>query len=90
MPARASAQDAFFASLDERFAPLKVDWQVARDMLANPDVPSHEAFMPDFPRADAANKALGSKLWTTPDLDLKTEIDGLVTELNGIFAAAGG
>jgi multiple sugar transport system substrate-binding protein len=90
MPARASAQDAFFESLDERFAPLEIDWQVARDMLANPDVPSHEAFMPDFPRADAANKALGSKLWTTPGLSLDTEIDGLVTELNGIFAAAGG
>jgi multiple sugar transport system substrate-binding protein len=88
MPARASAQDAFFASLDERFAPLKIDWQVARDLLANPDVPSHEAYMPDFTRADAANKALGSKLWTTPGLNVDTEIDALVTELNGIFSAA--
>jgi multiple sugar transport system substrate-binding protein len=88
MPARASAQDAFFASLSERFAPLEIDWQVAKDMLANPDVPSHEAFMPDFTRADAANKALGSKLWTTPGLDVDAEIDALVTELNGIFAAA--
>ncbi len=88
MPARASAQDAFFASLDKRFAPLKIDWQVARDLLANPDVPSHEAFMPDFTRADAANKALGSKLWTTPGLNVDTEIDALVTELNGIFSAA--
>jgi hypothetical protein len=58
-------------------------------MLAVPDVPSHEAFMPDFARADAANKALGSKLWTTPGLSVDTEIDGLVTELNGIFAAGG-
>jgi len=90
MPARASAQDAFFASLDERFAPLEIDWQVAKDLLAMPDVPSHEAFMPDFPRADAANKALGSKLWTTPGLDVNAEIDALVTELNGIFSSAGG
>ena len=52
-------------SRHRRFAPLKVDWQVARDMLEYPDVPSHEAFMPNFPKADAANKALGSKLWTT-------------------------
>ena len=88
MPARASAQDAFFESLSERFAPLQIDWQVARDMLANPDVPSHESYMPDFTRADAANKALGSKLWTTPGLDVDTEIDALVTELNGIFSAA--
>lgn len=86
MPARASQQDAFFASLDDRFKPLKVDWQVARDMLLVPDVPSHEAFMPNFQRADAANKALGSKLWTTEGLDVNAEIDGLVEELNGIFA----
>jgi multiple sugar transport system substrate-binding protein len=88
MPAIQSQQDAFFASLDERFAPLKVDWQVAKDMLAFPDVPSHESFMPDFSRADAANKALGSKLWTTPGLDVNAEIDNLLTELNEIFAAA--
>jgi multiple sugar transport system substrate-binding protein len=86
MPARASQQDAFFTSLDDRFKPLKVDWQVARDMLLYPDVPSHEAFMPNFQRADAADKALGSKLWTTEGLDVNTEIDGLVEELNGIFA----
>jgi hypothetical protein len=45
--------------------------------------------MPDFSRADAANKALGSKLWTTPGLDVNGEIDSLVTELGGIFSAAG-
>lgn len=88
MPAIASQQDAFFASLDETLAPLKIDWQVARDMLQNPDVPSHESYMPDFQRADAANKALGSKLWTTDGLDVGAEIDALVAELNGIFAAA--
>jgi multiple sugar transport system substrate-binding protein len=86
MPAIPSQQDAFFASLDERFAPLKIDWQVSRDLLEYPDVPSHESYMPNFQRADAANKALGSKLWTTPGLDVDAEIDTLLTELNGIFA----
>jgi multiple sugar transport system substrate-binding protein len=88
MPARESAQDAFFVSLDERFAPLKVDWNVAKEMLQQPDNPSHESYMPNFQRADAANKALGSKLWTTDALDVNAEIDALVTELNGIFAEA--
>jgi multiple sugar transport system substrate-binding protein len=88
MPAIESQQDAFFASLDERFAPLEVDWQVARDLLAYPDLPSHESFMPNFQRADAANKALGSKLWTTEGLDVDAEIDNLLTELEGIFAEA--
>jgi len=86
MPARASQQEAFFTSLSERFAPLVIDWQVAKDMLEFPDVPSHEAYMPNFQKADAANKALGSKLWTTQGLDVNAEIDALVTELNGIFA----
>jgi len=88
MPARASAQDAFFEGLSEGFAPLEIDWQVARDMLEYPDVPSHESYMPNFQRADAANKALGSRLWTTPGLDVNAEIDALVTELTGIFAEA--
>jgi multiple sugar transport system substrate-binding protein len=88
MPAIESQQAAFFEGLDKTFAPLKIDWQVARDMVAYPDVPSHEAYMPNFQKADAANKALGSKLWTTPGLDVNAEIDRLVTELQGIFAAA--
>jgi multiple sugar transport system substrate-binding protein len=88
MPAIASQQDAFFAALDETMAPLTIDWQVARDMLEFPDVPSHESYMPNFQRADAANKALGSKLWTTPGLDVNAEIDALVEELDGIFATA--
>jgi multiple sugar transport system substrate-binding protein len=88
MPAIQSQQDAFFKGLDTTFAPLKIDWQVAKDMLAFPDVPSHEAFMPNFQKADAANKALGSKLWTTDGLDVKAEIDKLVTELQGIFDSA--
>jgi multiple sugar transport system substrate-binding protein len=88
MPPRPSQQAAFFASLDERFAPLEINWDVATQMLEYPDVPSHEAFMPNFQRADAANKALGSKLWTTPGLDLSAEFAALVAELNGIFAEA--
>ncbi|HEV8546314.1 MAG TPA: sugar ABC transporter substrate-binding protein [Candidatus Limnocylindrales bacterium] len=88
MPARASQQDAFFAGLTNTFKPLTIDWQVAKDMLAYPDVPSHEAFMPNFQKADAANKALGSKLWTTGGLDVNAEVDKLVTELQGIFNEA--
>lgn len=88
MPAIASQQEAFFAGLDKTFAPLKIDWSVAKAMLEFPDVPSHEAFMPNFQKADAANKALGSKFWTTGGLDVNAEVDKLVTELQGIFDSA--
>jgi multiple sugar transport system substrate-binding protein len=54
-------------------------------MLQFPDNPSHEAFMPNFPEADSANKDLGSKIWNQVDLDLDAEIDTHVETLQGIF-----
>jgi multiple sugar transport system substrate-binding protein len=89
MPAVESQRDAFFAGLDEQFAPLEIDWNVSSLMLGYPDNPSHEAFMPNFPEADSANKDLGSRLWTTPDLDIGAELDSHVELLQGIFDEAG-
>ena len=88
MPAIESQRAAFFSGLDERFAPLEIDWNVSTLMLGYPDNPSHEAFMPNFQEADSANKDLGSKLWTTPDLDLNAELDAHVQLLQGIFDSA--
>lgn len=88
MPAIESQRADFFAGLDERFAPLDIDWNVSTLMLGYPDNPSHEAYMPNFQEADSANKDLGSKLWTTPDLDLDAEIDAHVETLQGIFDSA--
>jgi len=85
LPAIESQRDAFFASLDETFAPLEIDWNVSTQMLEYPDNPSHEAFMPNFDEADSANKDLGNRIWTTPDLDLQAEIDAHVELLQGIF-----
>jgi multiple sugar transport system substrate-binding protein len=86
MPAVESQRPDFFAGLEERFAPLEIDWNVSSLMLQHPDNPSHEAFMPNFQEADSANKDLGSKIWTTPGLDLDAEIDAHVETLQGIFA----
>ncbi len=88
MPAIESQRADFFASLDERFAPLQIDWNVSSQMLDYPDNPSHEAFMPDFPRADSANKDFGSRLWNTPGLELEAEFDAHVQLLQGIFDQA--
>lgn len=85
LPAVVDQRDAFFATLDETFAPLEIDWNVSTEMLAYPDVPSHEAFMPNFNEANAANGEFGSRLWTTPDIDLKAEIDAHVERIQGIF-----
>ena len=85
LPAIESQRDAFFAALDETFAPLEIDWNVSTQMLEYPDNPSHEAFMPNFDEADSANKDLGNRIWTTPGLDLQAEIDAHVELLQGIF-----
>ena len=89
LPAIGSQRDAFFAARDEQFAPLEIDWTVSTKMLEFPDVPSHEGPMPNFAEADAANKSFGNKLWTTPGLDLSTEIDAHVQTLQSLFEEAG-
>jgi multiple sugar transport system substrate-binding protein len=88
LPAIESQRDAFFAGLDETFAPLEIDWNVSTQMLEYPDNPSHEAFMPNFDEADSANKDLGSRLWNTPGLDLDAELDAHVELLQGLFDEA--
>ena len=85
MPAIESHRDAFFEGLNKQFAPLEIDWNVSTLMLEYPDNPNHEAFMPNFDEADSANKDLGSKLWSTPGLDVQAEIDRHVEVLQGLF-----
>ena len=89
LPAVVDQRDAFFAALDEQFTPLEVAWSVSTLMLGYPDVPSHEAFMPNFVEANAANGEFGSRLWTTPEIDLQAEIDAHVERLQGIFDEPG-
>ena len=88
LPAVTAQQDAFFDALDERFAPVEVDWNVSVQMLEYPDIPNHEAFMPNFSEANAANGEFGSTLWTTPGLDLQAELDAHVERLQSIFDEA--
>jgi multiple sugar transport system substrate-binding protein len=85
LPAVESKQAAFFAALDERFAPNDINWQVALDMLAHPDVPSHEADMPNFLKSDAAIKAFQERIITTPGLDIAAEAETLRQELQGLY-----
>ena len=88
LPAVKSKQAAFFKALDERFAPNKIDWQVALDMLAYPDVPSHEADMPNFLKSDAAVKAFQATLIGSGTLDVAAEAEKLRTQLQGLYDQA--
>jgi multiple sugar transport system substrate-binding protein len=84
MPARPAEQEAFFASLDERY-PQDVNWQVAIDSLAYADTPTHEYNMPNYLKAKDRIGAFQTLYQGTPDLDIDAEIATLVSDLDAIF-----
>jgi len=84
MPARTADQDAFFADLDEKY-PQGVDWQVVRDSLRYPDIPSHEGYMPNYQKAYDRATAFQSLLYSTADLDIEAELETLQADLQAIF-----
>jgi multiple sugar transport system substrate-binding protein len=88
MPALDSLQDGFFAAQDEKY-PQGVNWQVAVDSLAFPDIPSHEQDMPNFLKSQDRWGAFWSNLTSTPGLDVDAEIDTLLSDLAGIYAEVG-
>ncbi len=83
-PARNSLQEDFIASLDEQF-PQGVNWQVAIDGLAYPDIPNHESNLPNYAKAYDRIGAFQTLYETEPDLDLNAEIDTLISDLDVIF-----
>jgi multiple sugar transport system substrate-binding protein len=84
-PAKQSLQGGFFSSLDEKFAPNKVNWQVAVDSLAYADNPNHEAGLPNFLKSQDAITAFGTLLRSQGDLDVAAEAAKLQSELQAIY-----
>jgi multiple sugar transport system substrate-binding protein len=87
MPARLDLQDSYLARLDENFT-QGVNWQVAIDGLAYPDIPSHEEYMPNFLESDAAIKELESRIQSEPALDIAQMAADLVARLNSLWQNA--
>jgi multiple sugar transport system substrate-binding protein len=85
MPAIGEMQAGFFRGLDEKFAPVKVNWQVARNSLAYPDVPNHEEGLPNFLKARQATTDFQTLMNTTQGLDINAEAERLQATLQGIF-----
>lgn len=86
LPARKSQQADFFKSLDEKFAPLKVNWQVAIDSIPFMDVPNHELGTPNYAKVFDLFSSFGSDLRSNPELDLDARIAQLIQELNALLA----
>jgi multiple sugar transport system substrate-binding protein len=87
-PADKSQQDAFFKSVDANFPGVKLDWSVPQAMLAYPDIPNHQAFVPNYAKAKAAWQAFQNKYRTTPGVNIEAELAKLKTTLQGIFDEA--
>jgi multiple sugar transport system substrate-binding protein len=88
LPARKSQQDAFFATLDEKFAPNEVDWQVFLDMIQYLEVPGHELVLPNVAKSHDAFLQFGSDLRSNPDMDVAARIEQLKSDLNALFEEA--
>jgi multiple sugar transport system substrate-binding protein len=88
MPADQTKQQAWFDSIDKQFPGMKLNWDVAKQMLAYPDIPNHQSFVPDYAKVRAAMQAFGNNYRTTSGLDMDAELAKLKQTLQGIFDAA--
>ena len=84
-PADKSKQEAFFTSVDATFPGITLDWTVPQAMLAFPDIPNHQAFVPNYAKAKAAWQTFQNKYRTESGVDIDAELATLKTTLQGIF-----
>ncbi len=88
MPADPKDRPAFFAALDKKAAPNKINWSVAEEMLKYPDLPNHEAWLPNMIKANDLFTAFRTKMDQTPNLNMDEEIEKLRKDLDAVFKAA--
>jgi multiple sugar transport system substrate-binding protein len=88
MPADQTKQQAWEDSIDKQFPGMNLDWSVAEAMLAYPDVPNHQSWVPDYPKVRSAMQAFGNAYRTTQGLDMDAELTKLQQTLQQIFDAA--
>jgi multiple sugar transport system substrate-binding protein len=88
MPAKVADRPAFFAALDAKAAPNKIDWSVAEAMLAYPDLPNHEAWLPNLAKTNVLLGGFRTLLDQTPDLNVDEAIAKLKTDLDDSYASA--
>jgi len=88
-PADPALQDAFFDTVNKQYPKVKLNWDVPKAMLAYPDVPNHQAWVPDYAKSKTAWQKFENNYRTTAGVDIDAQLDALKTTLQGIFDAAG-
>jgi multiple sugar transport system substrate-binding protein len=84
MPARESQMDSFFSAMDEKY-PQGVNWDVVKASVAYAEVPSHEAWFPNYSKAEDVLQNFQTKLDSTPGLNVDDELDQLQKDLQAVF-----
>ncbi|MCB0024841.1 MAG: extracellular solute-binding protein [Caldilinea sp.] len=87
MPARLSQQQAFFDAKKEQF-PFVTNWDAIVQGLAHPDVPSAEAYMPNYNEARDRVTQLETLVMNEATIDLDAEAATLQADLQSIFDRA--
>jgi multiple sugar transport system substrate-binding protein len=87
-PADPALQAPFFKTVDAQYPGVKLDWSVPQAMLAFPDKPNHQAWVPDYAKSKSAWQAFQNKYRTTEGVDIDAELTTLQATLQGIFDAA--
>jgi multiple sugar transport system substrate-binding protein len=88
MPAVEADRAAFFAAKDKQAAPNKVDWTVPQAMLLYPDLPNHEAWLPNLAKANNLLGAFRTLMDQTPLLNVDAAIAKLKSDLDAAYKAA--
>jgi multiple sugar transport system substrate-binding protein len=87
MPANKTLQADYVKSLEATWT-QGVNWQVAIDALQYPDLPPHEAWMPNHNKARDRIDKFGNLMITTPGLDIDAEAAKLKADLQKLFDSA--
>ncbi len=83
-PTREADQEAYFAALNDKYT-QGVNWDVVIDSINYADNPSHEAWMPNFNKAEDVLQNFSTLIGGTPGLDIDAELDNLVADLQAVF-----
>lgn len=88
-PADERMQDDFISEVNKKYAAnAKINWQTIKDSLKYVDVPSHEAWIPNYLKSfDILNK-FSTRIFTEPGLNIDRAVISLRSELQNAFNQA--
>ena len=89
LPGKESDRPAFIEAMNARAGDNKVDWAVLEELTNYPDIPGHEAWMPNMIKATDAFNKFKTLMDQTPGLNIDQEIDKFQAELDTIFKEPG-